>query len=112
MKEGEELCDNYGTSWGGGGELQGLRERRKALASEFGFTCCCIACAAEEKDEVQRFQEAAKRNLIQDKKVEDGEDEHGERHSMNSLNELWKEHKKNQELSWKEGNVRLENIRK
>ena len=74
MKEGEELCDNYGTSWGGGGgELQGLRERRKALASEFGFTCCCIACAAEEKDKVQRFKEAAKRNLIQDKKVEDGE---------------------------------------
>ena len=51
--------------------------RRKALASEFGFTCCCIACAAEEKDEVQRFQEAAKRNLTSDKKEEDGEVERG-----------------------------------
>ena len=111
MKEGEELCDNYGPSWGGGGE-QGLRERRKALASEFGFTCCCIACAAEEKDEVQRFQEAEKRNLKQDKKEEDGEAGDGERHSINSLNELWTVYKKNQELSWREGNLRLENIRK
>ena len=111
MKEGEELCDNYGPSLGGGGPGQGLMERRKALASEFGFTCCCIACAAEGKDEVQRFQEAAKRNLKQDEKEEDGEVEHGGSHSIISLNDLWMEHKMNQELSWKSGNLRLENLR-
>ena len=85
-------------------------ERRKALASEFGFTCCCIACAAEEKDEMQRFQDTAKRNSTKDEKEE--EVEYGESNDMNSLNDLWKEHKKNQELSWKSGNLRLENLRK
>ena len=99
MKEGEELCDNYGSSWGGG---QGLGERRKALAANYGFTCTCIACAAEENQEAQRFQ-----SLIQDGKETGGKVEN-DRNTRNMLDDLWKEHKRNQEIAWKGGNIRLD----
>ena len=69
VRKGEELCDNYGSSWGGGQRLriiiikimiggQQLRERRKALSADYGFTCTCVACAAEEKEESQEESEA------------------------------------------------------
>ena len=132
VKKGEELCDNYGSSWGGGGGGQVLKERRKALAADFGFKCTCLACAAEEKEEkAERFEDFAKRNLTQkqqlDKRVQgkevehaDGEQEHEQEHehveadgeSKKSLNDLWTEHKRNQEFAWKSGNLRLENLRK
>ena len=126
VRKGEELCDNYGSSWGGGQRLriiiilimiggQGLRERRKALSADYGFTCTCVACAAEEKEEVERFQEAAKRSLIQpDKKAPSKElsNESCERRSVDTLNDIWKEYKKSQEFAWKEGNLRIDNLRK
>ena len=125
VRKGEELCDNYGSSWGGGQGLriiititiiiggQGFRERRKALAADYGFTCTCVACAAEEKEEVERFQEVE--SLIQaDKKAPSKalSNESCERRSVDSLNDIWKEHKKNQEFAWKEGNLRIDNLRK
>ena len=48
--KGEELCDNYGTSWGGG---RCFKERRRALAAEFGFRCDCVACATEEEESLR-----------------------------------------------------------
>ena len=98
VKEGEELCDNYGVSWGGG---QGLKERRKALAAEFGFTCCCVACAAEQREEAY-IGEDIKENVKKNKAEE------SEEAKLVSLSDMWKEHKKVQELSWKDGNLRLE----
>ena len=98
VKEGEELCDNYGVSWGGG---QGLKERRKALAAEFGFTCCCVACAAEQGEEAY-IGEDIKENVKKNKAEE------SEEAKPVSLSDMRKEHKKVQELSWKDGNWRLE----
>ena len=100
VKKGEELCDNYGSSWGGG---QGLRERRKALAADYGFSCTCIACAAEERD--------AKRNLTLEEKEQDENGGHG-RQKTEYLDDLWKEQKRNQASAWKGGNIRMENLGK
>ena len=98
VMKGEELCDNYGTSWGGG---RCFKERRRALAAEFGFRCDCVACAEEEEHETLRAEEV--RYIIEGEEVE-----HCERQDKKSLDELWKEHKKNQETAWKGGNWRLD----
>ena len=98
VKEGEELCDNYGVSWGGG---QGWKERRKALAAEFGFTCCCVACDDEQREEAY-IGEDIKENVKKNKAEE------SEEAKLVSLSDMRKEHKKVQELSWKDGNLRLE----
>ena len=84
-----------------------MRERRKALAADYGFMCTCVACAAEEKEETQRFQEVAERSLMQEEK----EVEHDDRHKQDSLDDLLQHHKRNQEFAWKVGNLRLENLR-
>ena len=96
--KGGELCDNYGTSWGGG---RCFKERRRALAAEYGFRCDCVACATEEEHEALRAKEG--RKIIEGEEIE-----HCERQDKKSLDELWKEHKKNQETAWKGGNWRLD----
>ena len=89
--KGEELYDNYGTNWGGG---SCFKERRRALAAEYGFKCDCVACATEEEHEALIANEG--------RKIFEGEED------KKSLDELWKEHKKNQETAWKGGNWRLD----
>ena len=62
--------------------------------AEYGFKCDCVACATEEEHEALMANEG--------RKIFEGEED------KKSLDELWKEHKKNQETAWKGGNWRLD----
>ena len=71
------------------------------LGPHFGFFSQCGVAAGEEEHETLRAKDGPK--------IIEGEDvENCERKDKKSLDELWKEHKKNQETAWKGGNWRLD----